>query len=98
VYQVAVEEGGFSKLTGGPAESGGAVLAQLGKNDSAKVSIQQQPALSNDEDPQWARSLLATVADGMAGHAFEAKSNGMCRMCALRRSCPLQTEGRQVGQ
>jgi superfamily I DNA/RNA helicase/RecB family exonuclease len=98
VYQVAVEEGGFAKLTGGPAESGGAVLAQLGKNDSAKVSIQQQPALSNDEDPQWARSLLATVAEGMAGEAFEAKSNGMCRMCALRRSCPLQTEGRQVGQ
>jgi len=98
VYQVAVEEGGFAKLTGGPTESGGAVLVQLGKNDSAKVSIQQQPAVSKDEDPLWARSLLATVADGMAGHAFEAKSNGMCRMCALRRSCPLQTEGRQVGQ
>ena len=97
VYQVAIEEGGFAKLTGGAAESGGAVLAQLGKNDAAKVSIQQQPALSKDEDPLWARSLLATVADGMAGHAFEAKSNGMCRMCALRRSCPLQTEGRQVG-
>lgn len=97
VYQVAVEEGGFAKLTGGPAESGGAVLAQLGKNDSAKVSIQQQPALSKDEDPLWARSLLTTVADGMSGAAFEAKSNGMCRMCSLRRSCPLQTEGRQVG-
>jgi RecB family exonuclease len=98
VYQVAVEEGGFTKLTGGPAESGGAVLAQLGKNDTTKVSIQQQPPLSKDPDPLWARSLLATVADGMAGAHFEAKSNGMCRMCALRRSCPLQTEGRQVGQ
>jgi superfamily I DNA/RNA helicase/RecB family exonuclease len=96
VYQVAVEEGGFAKVTGGPAESGGAVLAQLGKNDTTKVSIQQQPALSNDEDPLWARSLLATVTDGMAGHTFEAKTNGMCRMCALRRSCPLQTEGRSV--
>jgi ATP-dependent exoDNAse (exonuclease V) beta subunit len=98
VYQVAIEEGGFAKHVGGQVESGGAVLAQLGKNDNAKVSIQQQPALSEDVDPRWARSLLATVAEGMAGHAFEAKSNGMCRMCALRRSCPLQTEGRQVGQ
>jgi superfamily I DNA/RNA helicase/RecB family exonuclease len=93
VYQVAVEEGGFTQ---GPAESGGAILAQLGKNDAAKVSIQQQPALAQDEDPRWARNLLADVADGMAGDAFAAKSNGMCRMCALRRSCPLQTEGRTV--
>jgi superfamily I DNA/RNA helicase/RecB family exonuclease len=96
VYQVAVEAGGFAKLTGGATESGGAVLAQLGKNDSAKVSIQQQPALSKDEDPLWARNLLTTVAEGMAGDDFQAKTNGMCRMCALRRSCPLQTEGRHV--
>jgi superfamily I DNA/RNA helicase/RecB family exonuclease len=96
VYQVAVEEGGFAGVTGGPAESGGAVLAQLGKNDTTRLSIQQQPALSKDEDPLWARSLLASAADGMAGADFQAKTNGMCRMCALRRSCPLQTEGRHV--
>lgn len=101
VYQVAVEEGGFAKAAGGAggsAESGGAVLAQLGKNDSNKVSIQLQPPLSRDEDPLWARSLLEAVAEGMSGEAFAARSNGMCRMCSLRRSCPLQTEGRQVGQ
>ncbi|HST85904.1 MAG TPA: ATP-dependent DNA helicase [Kineosporiaceae bacterium] len=96
VYQVAVEEGGFAAVTGGRTESGGAVLAQLGKNDTTRLSIQQQPALSADEDPQWARSLLASAADGMAGEDFQAKTNGMCRMCALRRSCPLQTEGRSV--
>jgi RecB family exonuclease len=98
VYQLAVEEGGFAGVAEGATESGGAVLAQLGKTDSAKVSIQVQPAFGQDEDPLWARSLLAAVADGMAGPAFEAKSNGMCRMCSLRRSCPLQIEGRQVGQ
>ncbi len=96
VYQVAVEQGGFAGVAGGAVETGGAVLAQLGKNDSAKVSIQVQPALPQDSDPLWARSLLATVAEGMAGDSFAAKSNGMCRMCALRRSCPLQTEGRHV--
>jgi RecB family exonuclease len=97
VYQVAVEEGGFAEVAGGATESGGAVLAQLGRSDTTKVSIQLQRALPDDEDPLWARSLLAMVADGMAGEAFPAKSNAMCRMCALRRSCPLQTEGRQVG-
>jgi RecB family exonuclease len=99
VYQVAVEEGGFAELAPAATQSGGAALAQLGvgKSDSARVSIQQQPPLGSDEDPAWARNLLATVADGMAGEAFPARSNAMCRMCALRRSCPLQTEGRQVG-
>jgi superfamily I DNA/RNA helicase/RecB family exonuclease len=97
VYQVAVEEGGFAGIAEGRTESGGAVLAQLGKNDTTRLSIQQQPALSADEDPRWARSLLASAADGMAGEDFQAKTNGMCRMCALRRSCPLQTEGRNVG-
>lgn len=97
VYQVAVEEGGLAQVSGGATASGGAILAQLGRNDTAKLSVQQQPALSADEDPQWARSLLATVAGGMAGEAFPATSNAMCRMCAVRRSCPLQTEGRTVG-
>jgi RecB family exonuclease len=106
VYQVAVEEGGFARNPGAPGapgesgtpESGGAVLAQLGRNDNAKVAIQVQDALSRDPDPFWARNLLATVAGGMAGDDFASKANCMCRMCALRRSCPLQTEGRQVGE
>jgi superfamily I DNA/RNA helicase/RecB family exonuclease len=96
VYQLAAEEGGFEPRVPGAAGSGGAILAQLGSSGTSKVSVQQQPALSRDEDPQWARNLLATVADGMAGASFPAKSNAMCRMCSLRRSCPLQTEGRQL--
>jgi CRISPR/Cas system-associated exonuclease Cas4 (RecB family) len=98
VYQLAAEEAGFAGAGEGEARSGGAVLVQLGKNDNAKLSVQQQRPLAGDEDPGWARNLLDQVADGMAGANFPAKSNSMCRMCALRRSCPLQNEGRQVGQ
>jgi superfamily I DNA/RNA helicase/RecB family exonuclease len=99
VYQVAVEEGGFTEAREpgqDKPEPGGAILAQLGTKTKS-VGVQVQEALSRDPDPFWARNLLATVADGMAGDDFSAKANGMCRMCALRRSCPLQTEGRQVG-
>jgi len=100
VYQLAVEEGGFDELVPAadrPAGSGGAMLVQLGGKTKG-VGIQEQPALAQDEDPQWARRLVESVADGMAAAQFSATVNPMCRMCAVKRSCPIQLEGRQVGQ
>lgn len=97
VYQVTIEEGGFASVAEGASESGGAALAQLGA-PTAKLKVQPQPPLADDEDPGWARSLLATVADGMAGENFPARSNGMCRVCPVRRSCPMHVEGRGVGE
>ncbi|MBT0770367.1 ATP-dependent helicase [Kineosporia sp. J2-2] len=104
VYQVAIEEGGFAravakaglKLPEG-AGSGGAALVQLGK-DVSKVSVQQQVPLSRDAEPGWASDLVQGAAEGMASGRFPAKTNGMCRVCDLRRACPLQNEGRQVGR
>ena len=96
VYQLAVEAGGFEEFAAG-ARSGGAALVQLGTK-TKKVGVQQQPALSEDGDPGWAHQLVAQAAEGMAAAGFEAKGNAMCRMCAVRRSCPLQPEGRQVGR
>jgi hypothetical protein len=102
VYQVAVEEGGFDQVaeraTGSPGEgSGGAVLVQLGT--SAKgPGVQAQPPVSGDpQDPRWAHRMVAEVAEGMAGTEFPASGNPKCRTCGVRRSCPLQPEGRQVG-
>ncbi|WP_198950331.1 ATP-dependent DNA helicase [Kineosporia sp. A_224] len=95
VYQVAVEEGGFDDVAPG-RESGGALLVQLGTTRKS-AGVQEQPPLASDDDPQWARRLVTEAADGMAGDAFPASGNPMCRMCAVRRSCPLQPEGRQVG-
>ncbi|MFI7588435.1 ATP-dependent helicase [Spongisporangium articulatum] len=94
VYQLAVEEGGFELLPG-EADSGGAALVQLGGSQKS-VSVQEQPPLTRDPDPGWARDLVLEVADGMAGSQFAARNNSMCRVCSLRRACPVQTEGRQV--
>ena len=95
VYQVAVEEGGFDEVAPQARISGGAELVQLG-GDTQKVGVQAQPPLHQDADPDWARTLLRTVAAGMAAESFEARSGSHCRMCGVRRSCPTQVEGRQV--
>ncbi|GLY28485.1 ATP-dependent DNA helicase [Kineosporia sp. NBRC 101731] len=104
VYQVAIEEGGLAraaaraglKLPEGTA-SGGAALVQLGSGNKS-VPVQQQLPLSKDTDPQWASNLVQGAAEGMSAGQFPAKSNSMCRVCALRRACPVQNEGRQVGR
>jgi superfamily I DNA/RNA helicase/RecB family exonuclease len=95
VYQVAVEEGGFEQVAPGVRSSGGAELVQLG-GDTQKVGVQAQPPLPNDADPDWARTLLQTVAAGMSAESFVARSGPHCRMCSVRRSCPTTVEGRQV--
>jgi len=96
VYQAAVEAGGVDDLTGG-RPSGGGILVQLG-SQTKSVRAQEQPALSADEDPHWAETMVREVAEGMAGDSFPATVNPFCRMCDLRRCCPARSEGRQVGQ
>lgn len=91
-YQVAVDEGAFDRLAPG-AESGGAALLNLGVVE--KRLDQVQPALSDSDDPTWARSMLLQAGAGMAGSTFPAHDLGRrCRRCPARFSCPLQEEGR----
>jgi superfamily I DNA/RNA helicase/RecB family exonuclease len=97
VYQLAVEEGGFEQVAPGAAGSGGGALVQLGTSHK-QVSVQPQPPLADDDEPGWARALVETVADGMAGDTFPATANGRCRRCPVKRCCPVQPEGRQVGE
>jgi superfamily I DNA/RNA helicase/RecB family exonuclease len=97
VYQLAVEEGGFEDVAPGERRSGGAALVQLG-TPAKTPGVQGQPALADDDHPGWAGELVRDAAEGMAGHRFPATGNGLCRVCAARRSCPLQSEGRQVGE
>lgn len=98
VYQVAVEEGGFDAIAPGRRVSGGAALVQLGTSTKG-AGVQHQRPLSDDpDDAGWAHRLVAETADGMAGSQFPATGNPMCRTCAVRRSCPLRPEGRQVAE
>ncbi len=97
VYQVAVAAGGFESLAPGAGE-GGAVLVQLGSDRKHAVVQRQAPIGADADDPGWAHRLVQEAAEGMAGARFTASGNPLCRMCAVRRSCPLQPEGRQVGE
>ena len=97
VYQLAAAEGGFDAVAPGAVGSGGAELVQLG-TPTKGAGVQTQRPLADDDDPEWARRLVETAAEGMAGEEFPAAANPMCRTCAVKRSCPLQPEGRHVGQ
>jgi superfamily I DNA/RNA helicase/RecB family exonuclease len=94
-YQLAVEEGAFADLPGGGRVAGGAELVQLGTT-TVKAAINEQKALSESDDPQWALHMVEESAEGMAGQIFAAVANDMCRSCPVRTSCPVHDDGRQV--
>jgi superfamily I DNA/RNA helicase/RecB family exonuclease len=95
VYQLAVLLGAFERL--GLIEPGGAELVQVGKAGlTARVRVQRQRPLSDDPDPGWARSLVETVAAGMAGPVFQAAVNPGCRVCPVKSCCPAHPDGEHV--
>jgi RecB family exonuclease len=97
-YQAAVEAGAFGDAEEpGTGDSGGAVLVQLG-SPTRSTKVQKQPALAETDEPGWARELVVSVAERMAGSAFQAMANNRCEACPVRTSCPVRGEGRQVTQ
>ncbi|MDT5036682.1 MAG: hypothetical protein QOE03_1867, partial [Micromonosporaceae bacterium] len=108
-YQAAVEAGAFVDSTGahgstGPGDStgagrasvaGGASLVQLG-GDRISAKEQGQGALSEADDPGWAREMVRRTADMMAASTFHAVANNRCRVCPVRTACPISGNGRQV--
>jgi RecB family exonuclease len=96
VYQLAVLLGAFERF--GLIEPGGAELLQVGKAGfTARAKVQRQHALSDDPDPGWAKELVETVAEGMAGPVFRARVNPGCRTCPVSSCCPVSSDGGQVG-
>ncbi|WP_052465861.1 ATP-dependent helicase [Mobilicoccus massiliensis] len=89
-YQVAVEEGAFGELG---SRSAGAALMQIGKGGGSRGALQEQGPLAESDDPEWAATLLADTAEGMAGSTFRANAGTWCRVCESRFSCPIQPEG-----
>jgi RecB family exonuclease len=95
VYQLAVVLGAFEHL--GLTEPGGAELVHVGKAAlTASVRVQAQRRLSGDPEPEWARRLVETVAEGMAGPVFTATANPGCRVCPVASCCPVDERGGQV--
>lgn len=93
-YQLAVEEGALDLPEG--TVSKGASLVYVG-TETVSASVRNQPALVPDEDGNsWARDTVEAAADTMAAARFAARNNDLCEVCAVRRSCPLQPEGRKV--
>lgn len=97
IYQLAVERGALDVASGdGPTRpSGGAALLYVGK-DGAKAAERHQPPLSEVADPGWVEEVVGSARAQMAGPAVSAVVNELCEYCPVRRSCPLQDEGRQV--
>ncbi|ACZ29817.1 UvrD/REP helicase [Xylanimonas cellulosilytica DSM 15894] len=91
-YQLAVEAGAID----GATRSAGARLVFVG-TDTKKPTMRVQPALAPEPDgSSWASALVEGAADTMASERFAAHPNDLCPMCPVRRSCPLQPEGRSV--
>ena len=56
----------------------------------------EQVALEADDEPRWARDLLAVTADAMAGARYLATPGTHCGTCQVKDSCPARPEGRQL--
>jgi superfamily I DNA/RNA helicase/RecB family exonuclease len=93
-YQLAVTEGALDLPEG--TRTSGARLVFVG-TDTKGPSLRQQAALVPEPDgSSWARALVQNAADTMAASAFTAQENDLCPRCPVRRSCPVQSEGRSV--
>ena len=86
-YQLGVAEGGFAEGT----RSSGAELVYLG-TDSAGPSIRQQYAIDLEET----KATIETIGEGMGAATFFATVNKRCKGCPVRKSCPVQSDGRAV--
>ncbi|WP_286218303.1 RecB family exonuclease [Paraoerskovia sediminicola] len=95
-YQLALTEGAFD-LPDVPDEtpSAGARLVFVGMGRSAALRS-QAPLQVRDDGSSWVHDMVDEVASTMSGATFGARQNDLCSVCPVRRSCPVQVEGRQV--
>lgn len=73
----------------------GAELVYLGAGTRGPTT-RTQPALADFENPHWAESMISEAAEIMAAAQFWATPNQGCSHCPVRRSCPVQPDGRMV--
>ena len=86
-YQVGIAEGGFTQGT----VSAGAELVYLG-TDAAGATLRKQDHIDIDAT----KVKLNQIAEGMGAATFFATINKRCKGCPVRKSCPVQSDGRSV--
>ena len=86
-YQLGVHEGGFTDGN----KSAGAELVYLG-TDTAGAAIRPQYAIDLEETKQ----TIESIGEGMGAATFFATVNKRCKGCPVRKSCPVQSDGRAV--
>ena len=86
-YQLGVAEGGFPDGD----SSAGAELVYLG-TDSVGPAVKQQFAINLEET----KASIETIGEGMGAATFFATVNKRCKGCPVRKSCPVQSDGRAV--
>ncbi len=89
-YQLAALEGGFVKDVD-TSETAGAELVFLG-GTSQSASVKTQYALEHET----LKAEVLAMAEGMSGNTFIATINKRCRTCAVKSSCPIQSQGKSV--
>lgn len=89
-YQLAVIEGAFTDLNPSTT-SGGAELLFVG-NSSKSASVRSQEPIDGDAF----KNEVVEVAIGMSASQFTATINEQCERCPVRKSCPIQSQGRTV--
>lgn len=97
LYQLAVEVGAFDGQAGieVPHEVGGAALVQLRhQNQSNEPKLQNQGVLAESE----VKAELLQVVEQVRDEQFGATEFKYCDYCAFRVVCPIQLEGREVGE
>jgi ATP-dependent exoDNAse (exonuclease V) beta subunit len=86
-YQVGIAQGGFTQGT----TSAGAELVYLGTT-SAGATLRPQHVI----DVEATKEKLNEIAEGMGAAHFFATVNKRCKGCPVRKSCPVQSDGRTV--
>ena len=86
-YQVGIAEGGFTQGN----VSAGAELVYLGTS-TAGATLRPQHVI----DVEATKEKLNEIADGMGAATFFATVNKRCKGCPVRKSCPVQNDGRTV--
>ena len=86
-YQVGIAEGGFTQGN----VSAGAELVYLGTS-TAGATLRPQHVI----DVEATKEKLNQIAEGMGAATFFATVNKRCKGCPVRKSCPVQNDGRTV--